>query len=92
MNECPCEECICLPICRHKSWTDLSEHCLLISNYININWGKSYTRYYMIAIERILNPTAWSVGQNMILKDHMTTQTFQKGSVHNSEKLFAMKK
>lgn len=40
LTKCPCEDCLCAPICRHKGYFKLMNDCSLINKYIN-----SYDRW-----------------------------------------------
>jgi hypothetical protein len=41
VNDCPCYQCICIPICKNKLWDKLFD-CRIISNYYyNEGWGES---------------------------------------------------
>ncbi len=31
--KCPCKDCICIPICRHKPLDKLLRGCVLLTNY-----------------------------------------------------------
>jgi len=61
-QECPCKECILIPICRHREYYDLFEHCILVVNYIP-NHRQRHIRN-MIRIRRVfnmINPSKWYV-------------------------------
>ncbi len=60
MNSCPCNECMCIPICRYKSWTNLMVNCSLIYKY-SITFNNGLPFYYRIIIRNILKPTQWGV-------------------------------
>lgn len=53
---CPCIDCILIPICRNKTYTDLLTDCILIENYRSTN-GINRIK----TIQRILNPLLWTV-------------------------------
>ena len=59
----PCHECICVPICRHKSNFKLITECLLVKNYLT---GRRSSGMYIeeysgrsAEVEKALNPTTW---------------------------------
>lgn len=56
----PCEECITLAICRHKSFSKLLTECRLIRA---LNEGRKRDRagYFtlILAIEEAVKPTGW---------------------------------
>jgi len=33
--KCPCQECICVPVCRYKKYEDLFDDCCLAYNYMS---------------------------------------------------------
>ena len=58
--ECPCKECICLPICRYKRYYQLFEDCKLVRDY-DKKWcvvSVSDDPKHFI-IYNILKPTLW---------------------------------
>ena len=46
--KCPCKECICLAVCKHKNYTAMLNECIMINNYLydNIESFKSKTPRY----------------------------------------------
>lgn len=58
-NKCPCEECICVPICRHKDYRPLFGQCELLKAYEpeHVNFNRSVER--TMSIEKNLRPTKW---------------------------------
>lgn len=34
--KCPCKECICVAICRLKSFSNMKDGCSLVQEYLNI--------------------------------------------------------
>ena len=62
--KCPCYNCICVPICRHKTFGNLYLNCSLLSKYISSSdrdvaddkssWARKY-------IWDILKPDKWIV-------------------------------
>ena len=62
-DKCPCEDCICLAICRHKEYPDLFQDCILLREYepaYSNHKLRSPTRIY--SLQAILNPTIWVHG------------------------------
>jgi len=43
MNECPCIDCLLIPICRHKRYLELFQDCSLLRIY-EPNYTKSVKR------------------------------------------------
>jgi hypothetical protein len=73
----PCENCICLAICRHKLYTKLLEDCSLLRHCINVEAedinGNLYmtidiisdvTTSFRTVLQSYLNPTVWEVDEN----------------------------
>jgi len=64
---CPCEECICLAMCKHKLFEDLVEDCTIIQ--VNLQKDKNYSISKLTDIEvqflkklcETLKPTRWLV-------------------------------
>jgi len=72
----PCDNCICVPICRHKLYSKLLIDCSLLRRFIsvetkNIELSGSTVKvitnrtlqspYFRCALQTYLNPTAWEV-------------------------------
>jgi hypothetical protein len=70
MKSPPCKDCLCVPICKHKGYTDLFEDCSLLlayePNYYSLS-GREID--HMKQIEQILKPNLWSYIYTMIIKD-----------------------
>jgi hypothetical protein len=62
MPQCPCYNCITMPICRHKPFSEIIL-CPLIDKYTS---GYSLENYFLcrIAIYGCLNPTKWAVDKD----------------------------
>jgi hypothetical protein len=62
MEECPCIDCICIPICRHKHFLAVFIGCSIAReyepNYAAIN---KRSRERLIEVEKALNSTRWEV-------------------------------
>ena len=57
--KCPCEDCLCVPICRHKIYTKLVE-CSLITEYLidpRLFWARPLDR--ILKVEECLKPIIW---------------------------------
>lgn len=56
----PCENCIVIPICRHKSYFHLMEDCRKIHRYVysQSSNGKEFKRK-LWGLSYKLNPTDW---------------------------------
>ena len=64
MMNCPCYNCICVPVCKHKSFHNLYFNCSLLSVYISscdrsvADDESSWARFW---IHNALNPSKWGV-------------------------------
>lgn len=62
MNSIPCKDCICIPICRHKTWDWLRADCSLMHQYVRTYCWDHYSKsYYLRVIDKTLKPTKWFV-------------------------------
>jgi len=62
MNEIiPCNNCICVPICRHKKYDDMYGDCTLLRKFLR-RASESNTLYVYVALYDTLEPTTWNVG------------------------------
>lgn len=62
--ECPCKDCICIPICRHKKYLRMFGDCIDLRKYepsYNMLDDLDYTK--ILAVQDILNPTVWGYGK-----------------------------
>ena len=53
---CPCHNCICVPVCRHKTFSSLYFDCALMQRYFSQVNAHAY-----IHLQDILRPTKWKV-------------------------------
>ena len=57
--ECPCNNCICIPVCKHKKYTKLFKDCILLRTYIpEFQWVGGRSPHITI-VEKILKLTKW---------------------------------
>jgi len=65
--KCPCENCLVMPLCRHKFYDELKE-CKHVRKYLYLgNFQKlNYHKVNIIYLEQILKPTTWSVGKETV--------------------------
>jgi len=56
--KCPCENCLCVPICRHKQHYKLLEDCHLINKYVKTSNNKDHV---LEIIQKIIEPQLWRV-------------------------------
>jgi hypothetical protein len=63
LPECPCLNCICVPVCRHKSYFKLYDNCFNISLFLpNTRNFSGYAVFDKItAVKLILQPTTWDM-------------------------------
>ena len=60
---CPCEECICLVICKHKQFHKLFRECSTLYNYEpQSDLVKLRNKHRLFLVQRILKPTIWEFG------------------------------
>jgi len=59
--KCPCKDCICIPICRHKPFNTLFHDCINITGY-EPKYRQPTNRNInsMNEIVNTLEPTLWS--------------------------------
>ena len=57
---CPCHNCICLAICRHKRYSDLFGECCIIYNWYR-NIPIDECPIYRYVVKYTINPTRWNV-------------------------------
>ena len=60
MIKCPCENCICIPVCKHKSFYKLFQDCIYLRIYepfYNIREQRDVTR--LQAINDTLKSEEW---------------------------------
>lgn len=83
----PCDNCICVPVCRHKHYSNLFADCTLLRNVFNADShnlnGVLYVTIKIISVESTkfrhllqdyLNPTTWEInehGRFTITERHM---------------------
>ena len=65
-KKCPCIDCICKPICRHKIYDDLFSDCYMVFDYGDkaaffgiILFTDITNNKELIKIYEELNPTKW---------------------------------
>ena len=66
MSNSPCHECLCLPICRHKTHSQLVQDCVTVFTYLFHNKHKigsiQRAQNYNVKIDKVkvdLEPTKW---------------------------------
>ena len=65
--KCPCYECICTPICRHRKYYQMKKRCRLIQDYIDYMLIRFAHKDEAGNIHRrillsVLKPTQWKIG------------------------------
>ncbi len=58
LDKCPCEDCLCVPICRHKRYIPLIE-CSILKEYL-MKASISTPSNKIEKIATILKPTRWT--------------------------------
>jgi hypothetical protein len=57
---CPCTDCICVPMCRHKPYMRLFRECNIVDKYAKLDYNvRLRTAKSIDEIEDILKPTNW---------------------------------
>lgn len=74
MNGCPCEDCVCVPVCRCKLYGNLLSDCELISKYSWPDCNHSLSQLHenfrhRIVIRNTIKPTEWEVDSDGIFVD-----------------------
>jgi hypothetical protein len=57
----PCNDCLCLGICKHKSYTDLRD-CHIVENYIYMNrilYGNPASCLRLIKVAKLFKNPIW---------------------------------
>ena len=63
----PCKKCICVPICKHRSYNFLIQECIYIKTLLYHDDSVTYGRYYrketfeenVTKLETYIKPTKW---------------------------------
>ncbi len=67
MTKCPCKDCICKPICRHKPYFAVA-NCELLAPLFAMRFNSDPEKAAHIVQKQILvenlNPTEWSVSED----------------------------
>jgi len=65
MNNCPCNKCICVPVCKRKQYQFLVNDCKEIWSYLKnpFDWSvlPSRSNARLKIIHKTLKPTSWSL-------------------------------
>jgi hypothetical protein len=66
---CPCEDCLCLPVCRYLDFSDLFKKCSLIEKFlpcvISYNFTNEVKNKKVREIYRCLKPSKWALGSSL---------------------------
>jgi hypothetical protein len=85
MINCPCINCICLPICRSKSYSQLVTDCKLAVDFVIITPGPALNPIHrdsvrMRSLYSILKPTKWRLLKSTFKnRDTLTVQWTEEG-------------
>lgn len=63
-SKCPCINCICVPVCRHKDYYKLRQECELAMDYTQ-HKDMNIHRYCCRVLEVVLKPTIWQLGKSI---------------------------
>ena len=70
-SDCPCINCLCIPVCRHKSYTVLFRQCKLLINYEENYLTRSERNHEKIFfIVKIIKPISWNCRYELDIKGH----------------------
>lgn len=68
----PCKECLCIPVCRHKSYHELVSDCTPAADYVNLTEDEivndedipEQQMRRIQDLENMLKPTKWTLTGN----------------------------
>ncbi|MHA1972861.1 MAG: hypothetical protein ACTSW1_07705 [Candidatus Hodarchaeales archaeon] len=69
MSKIPCEECLCVPICRFKEYRQLLKECVIIqkilynSPIIDVSCRSEGYHSEVLKVYEALSPTTWALDQ-----------------------------
>jgi len=78
-DKCPCRDCICIPICRHKRFSIITDECSLAMDYRNDYTDRDDEDYFIsiVQMEKILKPILWRykinkqyIDQTKVMRSH----------------------
>jgi len=67
MKNCPCEKCLCLPVCRQKKYGKLIMECETVWRYINkrpysyLEGTTLVANLYLNKVFNTLKPKTWNI-------------------------------
>lgn len=66
LPDCPCLNCVCVPICRHKQYSKLHKNCINLRMFLPGIYNDREDRNYIVfdkkvALKLALQPTTWDV-------------------------------
>lgn len=60
-DKCPCENCICIPICHSKEYTSLIDQCSLVTKYLIEPRDRTVRPIKRLQkVKELLNPVFWN--------------------------------
>ena len=68
----PCVECLLVPVCRHKTYSQLARDCRMMGLFVSIGYAdcivlrdgidaKESAKPYRLEISKVISPTKWQV-------------------------------
>ena len=57
----PCNKCICVAVCRHKTYRNLYMNCQLLKDYLVDSMMKGDKQFVFGCLHDILKPTRWNI-------------------------------
>lgn len=69
-HDIPCINCVCVPICRHKSYHNLYQDCKLLADYLqetlrntSNDWDEENPTVFE-SLKEVLKPTGWGTSKS----------------------------
>lgn len=66
-TKCPCYECICVAVCRHKEYLDMINQCktlldtLYYDHKVTVEDRREFFMDILFDTEKVLKPTSWRI-------------------------------
>jgi len=64
IDKCPCFNCLCLPVCKHKTYYDLKE-CSLVVEYIYVDrilYNNEESIIHLLKVIKVFGEPEWKGG------------------------------
>ena len=60
----PCENCICIPVCKNKQYLHMKDDCEPIKRFLNQGFRSSKIVYRAELVFEILKPSLWGISDD----------------------------